>query len=189
WLARAPHLEAPDKLVFDLDPPVDDFSAVREAARWVVELMQAIDLAPFAMTTGSRGLHVVAPLRSELGFAEVRELAQAMAAHLAAAHPRALTVAQRKSKRRGRIYLDVTRNAYGQTSVLPYALRALPGAPVATPLHLDELDDSRLGPRRWSLENIFRRLGQKQDPWRDIRRHARSPRKARRTLGRLEKDG
>jgi bifunctional non-homologous end joining protein LigD len=189
WLARAPRLRSPDRLIFDLDPPDDDFAAVRQAARWVVQLMQAIGLAPFVMTTGSRGLHVAAPLRSELDFDEVRELAQAMAAHLAEQHPDALTVAQRKHKRRGRIYLDVMRNAYGQTSVMPYAVRALPGAPVATPLSLDELDDSELGPRRWHLKNILRRTGQKDDPWREIRRHARSPRKARRALHSLRHEG
>jgi bifunctional non-homologous end joining protein LigD len=189
WLARAPRLRSPDRLIFDLDPPDGDFAAVRQAARWVVQLMQAIGLAPFVMTTGSRGLHVAAPLRTELDFDEVREFAQAMAAHLAEQHPDALTVAQRKYKRRGRIYLDVMRNAYGQTSVMPYAVRALPGAPVATPLSLDELDDSELGPRRWHLKNILRRTGQKDDPWREIRRHARSPRKARRALQRLRHEG
>lgn len=191
WLARAPRLHTPDRLIFDLDPPDHDFAAVRQAARWVVQLMQDIGLAPFVMTTGSRGLHVTAPLRTELDFDEVRELAQAMAAHLADQHPDALTVAQRRHQRRGRIYLDVMRNAYGQTGVMPYAVRALPGAPIATPLSLDELDHGELGPRRWHLKNILRRLGQKDDPWREIRRHARSPRKARRALHRLrqERDG
>jgi bifunctional non-homologous end joining protein LigD len=77
------------------------------------------------------------------------------------------------------------RNAYGQTSVTPYAVRALPGAPVATPLELNELGDSRLYPQRWHIKNILRRLGQKDDPWRNIRRHACSPRKARRALDNL----
>jgi bifunctional non-homologous end joining protein LigD len=188
WLARAPRLHAPDRLIFDLDPPDDDFSVIRQAARWVVQLMQAIGLAPFVMTTGSRGLHVVAPLRSELDFDAVREIAQAMATLLAGQHPEILTVAQRKSQRRGRIYLDIMRNAYGQTSVMPYAVRALPGAPVATPLSLDELGDSGLGPRHWHLKNILRRMGQKDDPWRDIQRHARSPRKARNALQRLQRE-
>lgn len=186
WLSRAPKLHKPDRLIFDLDPPDHDFAAVRQAARWVVELMQTLDMTPFVMTTGSRGLHVVAPLRRELDFDAVRDLAQAMAAHLAEQHPDELTVAQRKQKRRGRIYLDVMRNAYGQTSVMPYAVRALPGAPVATPLALDELADSRLDPQRWHLKNILRRLGQRDDPWRDINRHAGSPRKARRALDALQ---
>jgi bifunctional non-homologous end joining protein LigD len=185
WLASAPKLRTPDKLVFDLDPPGDDFEPVRQGARWVAALIEQLDLQPFVMTTGSRGLHVVAPLKPELGFDEVRDLARAMADWLAAQHPDELTVAQRKNKRRGRLYLDVMRNAYGQTSVAPYSVRALPGAPVAAPLALDELGDKHLHPRRWRLKNILRRLGQRDDPWEDIRRLAGSARQARRKLKRL----
>ncbi|NHA14665.1 non-homologous end-joining DNA ligase [Thioalkalivibrio sp. XN279] len=185
WLASVPKLRTPDKLVFDLDPPGEDFEPVRQGARWVAALIEQLGLQPFVMTTGSRGLHVVAPLKPDLGFDEVRDLARAMADWLAAQHAEELTVAQRKNKRRGRLYLDVMRNAYGQTSVAPYAVRALPGAPVAAPLALDELGDKRLHPQRWHLKNILRRLGQKDDPWQDIRRHAGSARRARRELKRL----
>jgi len=182
WLARAPKLHTPDKLVFDLDPPSDDFEPVRQAARWVAALMEQLGLAPFVMTTGSRGLHVVAPLEPDLDFDAVRDFARAMADRLADEHPDALTVAQRKNKRRGRLYLDVMRNAYGQTGVVPYSVRALPGAPIATPLAMKELGDRRLAPRRWHLKNIMRRLGQRDDPWQDIRRHAASARRARQKL-------
>ena len=172
WLARVPRITRPDRLVFDLDPPDDDFPAVRRAARRIVELMQALGMSPFVMTTGSRGLHVVAPLQADAGFDAVRELARGMAAWLAKRHADELTVEQRRNKRRGRIYLDVMRNAYGQTAVVPYAVRALPGAPVATPLDVAELGDRKLAPQRWHLKNILRRLGQKSDPWADIARHA-----------------
>ena len=184
WLARAPKLRTPDKLVFDLDPPGDDFEPVRQAARWVAALMEELDLAPFVMTTGSRGLHVVTPLQPELDFDDARDFARAMADRLADEHPEELTIEQRKNKRQGRLYLDVMRNAYGQTGVVPYSIRALPGAPVATPLALEELGDRRLEPRRWHLKNIMRRLGQRDDPWKDIRRHAASARRARRKLQR-----
>jgi len=182
WLSRTPRLTCPDRLMFDLDPPGDDFAAVRRAAQQVVALMQALGMCPHVMTTGSRGLHVVAPLRPDTDFDAVRELARDMADWLAARHPDHLTIEQRKRKRRGRIYLDVTRNAYGQTAVTPYSVRALPGAPVATPLDLDELADRRLGSRRWHLKNILRRLGQKADPWAHIRRHATAASGARRAL-------
>jgi bifunctional non-homologous end joining protein LigD len=185
WLARAPRITRPDRLIFDLDPPDHDFAAVRRAARQVVKLMQSLQMTPFVMTTGSRGLHVVAPLRAAADFDTVRGLAQDMASVLAGRHRETLTVEQRKQKRRGRIYLDVMRNAYGQTTVMPYAVRALPGAPVATPLDIDELDDSRLAPQRWHLKNILRRLGSKTDPWADIRRHATTDSRIRQALSRL----
>lgn len=186
WLATAPLLHTPDRLVFDLDPPGDDFEPVRQAARWVVELMEQLGLEPFVMTTGSRGLHVVTPVKPELDFDTVRGFARDTAAWLAARHPDELTVEQRKNKRRGRLYLDVMRNAYGQTAVAPYAVRALPGAPVATPLAREELADRALHPRRWHLKNILRRLGQRKDPWRAIGRHAGAIKRAQRRLDELD---
>ncbi|MFW6322340.1 MAG: non-homologous end-joining DNA ligase [Guyparkeria sp.] len=176
WLARAPRFTRPDCVVFDLDPAGDDFTPVRDAARHVADLMQALDVTPFVMTTGSRGLHVIAPLAPELDFDAVREIAAGMARHLADRQPETLTTEQRKDKRHGRLYLDVMRNAYGQTAVAPYSLRARPGAPVATPLSLDELDRGDLGPQDYHIGNLFRRLGQTGDPWADIRRHAVDPR-------------
>ena len=95
-----------------------------------------------------------------------------IAERLTRQHPDELTVEQRKKARGNRVYLDVMRNAYGQTAVAPYTVRARPGAPVATPLDWPELDDARLTPNRYTISTIFRRLGQKDDPWRDIDRHA-----------------
>lgn len=128
WLARTPRYSRPDSLVFDLDPAGDDFQPVRSAARQVVELMQALGMTPHVMTTGSRGLHVLAPLEPELDFDRVRAIAMSMAEHLADQHPDALTTHQQKDKRRGRLYLDVMRNAYGQTAVAPVPARPARGA-------------------------------------------------------------
>ena len=69
-------------------------------------------------------------------------------------------------------YLDIMRNAFGQTAVAPYAVRAKPGAPVATPLDWNEVNDADIGPRRYRVDNLFRRLGQKDDPWADMAHHA-----------------
>ena len=182
WLSRAGAPTRPDRLVFDLDPPGDDFAAVRRAARRVGELMEDLAMTPYVMTTGSRGLHVVAPLDAATGFDAVRALGQAMAEHLAARHPDELTTAQRKDKRGGRLYLDVMRNAYGQTAVAPYALRARPGAPVATPLDWGELDRSELAPDYYHLHNLRNRLAQKDDPWAAMDRHRVSAAKARERL-------
>jgi bifunctional non-homologous end joining protein LigD len=185
WNARAPRFDVPDQLVFDLDPPGDDFAAVRRAARRVAELMQSLGMNPYLMTTGSRGLHVVAPLRPDSSFETVRAIARRMAARLAARYDDELTVEQRKHKRQGRLYLDMSRNAYGQTRVLPYAVRALDGAPVATPIELSEIDDAGLGPRKWRIDNLFRRLGQKGDPWSDFKRRATRIETAARALDRI----
>jgi bifunctional non-homologous end joining protein LigD len=174
WLARAPELRRPDRLIFDLDPPDGDFAVVRDAARRVADLMDELGLAPHLMTTGSRGLHVVAPLVPTLDFDAVRALAKDMAERLTERHPDDFTTAQRKDKRGGRLYLDVMRNAYGQTAILPYSPRAKPGAPVATPLDWDELRGLD-GAQAYDTRSIPRRLAQKADPWADIDAAATSP--------------
>ena len=128
------------------------------------------------MTTGSRGLHVLAPLDRSLDFDEAREFAKTIAAAVTDERPARFTVEQRKVARKGRLYIDVGRNAYGQTGVLPYSLRALQGAPAATPLDWDELGRDDLSPQRFGLENMGARLGQKQDPFEQFRLHRRRPR-------------
>lgn len=175
WLSRRDHPERPDRMIFDFDPPGDDFGPVVEAARSVCDVLDEVDARPFVMTTGSRGLHVVVPLRREAGFDQVRETARVLAEVAVSRSPDRLTLAQRKDRRGDRVFVDTLRNAWAQTAVVPYAVRARPGAPVATPLSRDELGRSDLGPRKWTIENLFRRLGAKDDPWKGMGRHAVSP--------------
>ncbi len=185
WLSRSSRIGCPDRLIFDLDPPKPGaFGSVAAAAQRVRRLMLEVGLTPFVMTTGSKGLHVVAPLDATASFDDVRDVARVMAAALANQDPDALTTEQRKDKRRGRLYLDVSRNAWGQTSVLPYSLRALPNAPVAMPLEWSELKRKGAGPRRFTLESLRPRLAQRADPWADIERHAASLERIRDALDR-----
>jgi bifunctional non-homologous end joining protein LigD len=172
-LSRLDRIDHPDRMVLDLDPSDDDFEKVRRAARASRALLEELGLVPFLQTTGSRGLHLWVPLERTADFDEVRAFATRLAETLEARKPAELTTAQRKAKRGDRVLLDVARNAYGQTAVAPYAVRARPGAPVATPLDWAELDDPRLGPQRYTTRNLFRRLGRKGDPWAEIERHAR----------------
>ena len=174
WLSRRDKLYYPDRMVFDLDPPDGDFEPVRSAALAVREALDANGLKSFVMTTGSRGLHVVVPLAREVEFDEVRKAARRLAEQVAGEAPDRLTVEMAKVARQGRLFLDYLRNSYGQTTVAPYAVRAKPGAPVATPLDWDELDDTGLNSQSYTMQNIFRRLGQKDDPWRDMREQPQS---------------
>lgn len=173
WLSRVDKLEHPERLILDLDPPGSDFEPVRQAALALHDLLDEVGLVPFVMTTGSRGLHVVAPLKRSVGFDAVRDVARDLMDVLAGRHPEQFTTETRKDKRNGRLFLDYLRNAYGQTAVAPYAIRPKPGAPVATPLDWEELHDRDLHSQRYNVHNIFRRMGQKEDPWHAIRRHAR----------------
>lgn len=168
WLSRKGRLDCPDKMVFDLDPPGDDFEPVRRAAFLVKEFADELGMPSFVMTTGSHGLHVVIPLDAGQDFDAVRTYAQAMAASLVSRHAASLTTEIRKEKRKGRIFLDTLRNAYGQTSVPPYAVRPRAGAPVATPVSWDELQDTSLHARSHTLRTIPGRLKQRGDPWKEI---------------------
>lgn len=165
WLSQVGDLEKPDKLVLDLDPPGDYFRPVQKAAKAIHQLCKEIDIPSFPMTTGSSGLHVVIPLKAESDFEVSRDFAKKMGERLVEENPDLLTLEQLKKNRKGRIYFDMQRNAYGQTSIAPYSLRALPNAPIATPLTWDEVGKGDLHPRKYHLRNIRRRLAQKGDAW------------------------
>lgn len=189
WLSRTSKLDYPDRLIIDLDPPGDDFGRARFAARALREIFEELDLRAFLKTTGSRGLHVLAPLDRSANFDTVRDFARDVARLLVRRHPDKLTIEARKEKRRGRLLIDIARNGYAQTAVAPYSVRAKAGAPVATPLDWDELSDNRLDSRRYNIKNIFRRLGRKADPWEGLARAARSLERPRRRLNAmLEKE-
>jgi len=180
WLSRSDHLDTPDQMVFDLDPSGDDLTAVRRATRLTGDALADLGLTSFVKTTGSRGYHVVVPLEPADDFDAVRSFARAVADLLESTDPDLFTTAQRKQKREERVYVDVMRNAYGQTAVPPYALRARENAPVATPIEWDEL--SRVTPDRYTISSLKRRLSQRADPWQDLARHAQRLDQARRRL-------
>lgn len=168
WMSRVEAIRRPDRMVFDFDPPGDDedsFDEVRWAARRLRKLLGDVGLTSFVMTSGSRGLHVYVVLDAGADFDAVKDFSRDVAELLAARHAERLTVAARKKKRGDRVFVDHLRNEYAQTSVAPYALRARPGAPVATPLDWHELSVSGMGPRRYTIANLFRRLGARDDPW------------------------
>lgn len=186
WLSRADAPDRPDRLVFDLDPSGGSgFEDVRWAARRVCALLEGeLRLPVLLMTSGSRGLHVVVPLDRRSGFDAARSFAVSVAGLLARRHPDRLTDEHRKDARGSRVYLDVQRNAYAQTAVAPYAVRALPGGPVAMPLAREELDDPALTARRWTIATAGERA--RKDPWSDAPRRGRSLGPARRRLAEAE---
>jgi len=184
WTSRRDKLDRPDRLIMDLDPQVDDFAQIRWAAKQAGEVFRECGLEPFAMVTGSRGVHVVAPLRRTAEHADVAKVGNGIAAVLAERHPDELTTEFRIANRGDRIYLDAGRVRWGHTAVAPYSVRAKPGAPVATPLRWDELDDDTLGPRDWTVRTLPDRLEQLGgDPWADISAHAKGLAQARKALG------
>ncbi|MDQ2699621.1 MAG: non-homologous end-joining DNA ligase [Actinomycetota bacterium] len=185
WPSRADRLDRPDRMIFDLDPPGDAPAEVRRAALAVRELLDELELPNFVMTSGSRGYHVVVPLSRRADYDTVRTFARDAATLLASRHPDLLTTEVRKENRKGRILVDILRNAYAHTAVPPYAVRARPEAPVATPIDWDELDEKGMHPRRFTVITVLDRLEKHGDPWRSIGRSAVSLGAARRKLDAL----
>lgn len=174
WPSRIDDLDHPDLLVVDLDPSTDDFEAVRQAARQTRRVLEELDLAPYVQVTGSRGLHVVAPLDRSADTEAVAAFARDVARLLSLRHPDKLTAEFHKVERRDRLYVDTARNGYAQTVVAPYSVRPRRGAPVATPITWEELDDAALRADTWTIETVPGRVADVGDPWADLGRHARS---------------
>ncbi len=174
WLSKKGGLDFPDRMIFDLDPAGNDFGAARDAALVIKEVLEKAGFRPFAMTTGSRGVHVVVPLNGKTSFDKVRERARELAEQAAEREPKDLTIEPRKAARKGRTFVDYLRNAYGQTSVPPYAVRARKGAPVAVPLRWAELDSPALTAQSFNTRNVFQRLARISNPWSGFTRSARS---------------
>ncbi|HEU4360768.1 MAG TPA: non-homologous end-joining DNA ligase [Mycobacterium sp.] len=190
WLSRQPRLQRADRVVFDLDPPTgSDFGAVRATARTVAGILGDLGLTPYVQTTGSRGLHVVTPLRRGADFDTTRQFACQVADLVVADDPAHRTTQARKANRDGRVYVDVMRNAYGKTAVAPYAVRARPGAPVAAPLDWAELGDRGMRADRLTLRDIPKRISERSDPWADMGQHAHSLSGPRHRLAKLLQAG
>ncbi len=166
WEAKFDDLEAPDRLIFDLDPGEGiEWSDLVRAAREVRARLKEDGLESFVKTSGGKGLHVVAPIAPRSSWADAKAYCRAVAEALAAAAPDRLTATVAKRERSGRIYIDYLRNARGATAVAAYSTRARPEAGVSTPLTWSELD-SIARADHFTLHNIDRRLQSlRADPW------------------------
>jgi bifunctional non-homologous end joining protein LigD len=182
-LGRIDRLDKPDQVVLDLDPAGADFDLVRHTAQELRELFDELGLASFVKVTGSRGLHVVVPLKRTASSESVAGFARDVSRLASARRPQQLTVERMKSGRAGRLYVDWLRNGRAQTAVAAYSVRARPGAPVALPLAWEEVGDARLTPDAFSMKQAAARVEDEPDPWSGWGRSARSLTKAR---GRLD---
>jgi bifunctional non-homologous end joining protein LigD len=142
---------------------------VRQVARLLHDLLAELGLPAFVKTTGSKGLHVVVPLDDTASFEQVGALGTRIGAHLCQRHPDILTMEFYKKDRKGRLFMDVMRNAIGATLIAPYSLRGRPGAPLSAPIAWGELDDPELRADGIQLRSVRAGLQLRGDPWRDLR--------------------
>ncbi|MFY0564702.1 DNA ligase D [Archangium lansingense] len=158
WSSRVEHLEAPDWVVFDFDPgPAGTFDDLIQLATSLRRYLEGLELTSVPKTSGKRGLHVLVPIAPGHTYEQARAFAHKAFEALAVEHPELATTEHSKVRRQGRLYLDAGQNAWGKTVVAPYSLRALPHAPVSTPLAWSEVTP-RLDPKRFTLDTVRRRL-------------------------------
>jgi len=134
--SRATKINEVDWLAFDMDPP-ESFADAARAALALRRVLDEVKLVSYPKTSGSKGVHVFAPLRAGVTQQEATATAVALGEELARREPDIVTVEFSKARRGGRVFADAMRNAPGQTIVPPYSVRRRPRAPVSTPLAWD----------------------------------------------------
>jgi bifunctional non-homologous end joining protein LigD len=189
WLSRSNNLNKPDRMIFDLDPSGKNFSFtdVQHAAQEIKNILDTCGLPSFYMLTGSRGAHVVVPLKRIHTFEETRTFAHDVAASVAHQFPKKFTIEVSKKKRGKRVFIDWLRNSFGATAVAPYAVRAHEEAPIAMPVTWKALQSSDMHSQKYNINNVKKQLNKVGDVWKDMEKHAVSLKKARKILDKLIK--
>jgi bifunctional non-homologous end joining protein LigD len=133
------------RLVFDLDPGEGvKMKQLCEVAQAVRELMGDIGLTTYPLTSGSKGLHLYAPLEEPVSSHGAVVLAKRVAQQLEQAMPKLVTATMTKSLRTGKVFLDWSQNNGSKTTIAPYSLRGREHPTVAAPRTWDEIADPKL---------------------------------------------
>ncbi|WP_343573877.1 ATP-dependent DNA ligase [Mycobacterium sp.] len=145
------------RLVFDLDPGEGvTMAQLAEVARAVRDLIADIGLATFALTSGSKGMHLYSPLDTPVSSRGAAVLAKRVAQQLESSMPTLVTSTMARSVRAGKIFLDWSQNNGSKTTIAPYSLRGRAYPTVAAPRSWDELDDNKL--RQLRYDEVLERL-------------------------------
>ncbi len=157
WYSRIDKPERPGWVLFDLDPSPDvGFGETVEVALLIKQALDVLELASFAKTSGSEGIHVLVPIDRRSTYADTRRFAEIVAGAIARAHPRLATTEWSKAKRRG-VLIDANQNGEGKTIASVYSVRPKPGAPVSTPLRWEEVNES-LDPASFTMDAVLERV-------------------------------
>ena len=158
WHSRVDDIERPDYLLIDLDPSEGNpWSAVREIALVVRDVMEELGLASYPKTSGATGLHILAPIKAELRFPDVRRFAKALAEEVERRidNQKVATTTWRVAERRG-VFVDFGQNARDRTIACAYSIRPTPDARASAPLAWDEVAES--DPSAFTLETMRERI-------------------------------
>ncbi|MGN6798642.1 MAG: non-homologous end-joining DNA ligase [Gaiellaceae bacterium] len=168
WASRVPEIERPDYLLIDLDPTTDgQWPFVREIALVVREVMDELGLRSYPKTSGATGLHILAPIRPELVFPEVRRFAKALAVEVERrVDDQAIATTTWRVADRVGVFVDFGQNARDRTIASAYSVRPTPDARVSAPLLWDEVAD--VEPEAFTLETMPARIAAVGDPMRGM---------------------
>src|SRR5436309_731791 len=163
WRSRVDDIERPDYLLIDLDPSEGNpWEYVPEIALVVKEVRDELGLASFPKTSGATGLHILAPIRPELAFPEVRRFAKSLAQEVERriADQDVATTTWKVADRRG-VFVDYGQNARDRTIACAYSIRPTPDARASAPLSWDEVP--KCDPAAFTLETMRGRVEQVGD--------------------------
>jgi bifunctional non-homologous end joining protein LigD len=164
WASRIEQIEQPDYLLIDLDPTFDgQWPYVREIAVVVREVMHELGLASYPKTSGATGLHILAPIKAELRFPEVRRFAKALAEEVERriGDQEVATTTWKVADRRG-VFVDFGQNARDRTIASAYSVRPMADARVSAPLEWDEVPTVEA--EAFTIETMRDRLAAVGDP-------------------------
>lgn len=166
WTATHDRIETPDLFILDLDPdPSLPWSAMLEATRMTLSLLDELGLQAFLKTSGGKGMHVIVPLARSEGWDNTKAFAKAISQFLTRQMPQRITATMGPKNRVGKIFVDYLRNARGASTVVAYSVRARPGLPVSIPIARAELNGLR-NAQQWDIYTALERAkGLGADPW------------------------
>jgi len=174
WHSRVDDVDRPDYLLIDLDPSEGNpWRHVRKIALVVKDVMDELGLTSFPKTSGSTGLHILAPIKPELGFPEVRRFAKAMAQEVERriGDQTIATTTWKVADRRG-VFVDYGQNSRDRTIASAYSIRPTPDARASAPLDWDEVSSVR--PERFTLTTMRKRIDTVDDLTKGMWRHKKS---------------
>jgi bifunctional non-homologous end joining protein LigD len=163
WSSHLGSLDHPDWLVLDLDPKGAPFTDVVKVARALRRILGALALPSYVKTSGQTGLHILLPLGARYDYETTRTFARLLAVIGVEAEPAISTIVRPIKGRGGKVYIDWGQNGHGQTIVAPFSVRPLPGAPVSSPLHWEDVT-ARLDPTRFTIRTAPPRFETLGDP-------------------------
>jgi bifunctional non-homologous end joining protein LigD len=159
----------PDRMVLDLDPGEGaGLPECVEVAKLVRAILEGMGLDVFPVTSGSKGIHLYAPLDGEQTADEVSAVAHELARLLEADHPDLVVSDMKKTLRAGKVLLDWSQNNGNKTTIVPYSLRGRMRPFVAAPRTWRELLSPGL--RQLELHEMLERVAKRGDPAADLER-------------------